>query len=251
MSTEQAIQTVALRHSYKETPVLRGLDLTVPKASVYALLGPNGAGKTTTVRILATLLQATGGEAFIGGHDVRRSPGRVREVIGVTGQFSAVDDLLTGRQQLGLVADLVRVPRAEKGARIDDLVSLFDLGEVLDKKAVTYSGGQKRKLDLAMTLVASPQVVFLDEPTTGLDPRSRRDLWDIVRARVAAGTTVLLTTQYLEEADALADTVGVLHDGVLVAEGTPEQLKSEVGGSLDDVFLQLTEKPEPIEGAAR
>lgn len=242
MSTGHAIETRALQHSYAQTPILRGLDLVVPTGSVYALLGPNGAGKTTTVRILATLLRPTSGEAFVGGHDVRRDPEAVRRLIGVTGQFSAIDDLMTGRQQLALVADLVRVPTTERPRRVEELVDLFGLGEVVDAKAATYSGGQKRKLDLAMTLIASPAVVFLDEPTTGLDPRSRRDLWQVVRERVAAGTTVLLTTQYLDEADALADRVGVLDGGVLVAEGTPADLKSEVGGSLDDVFLHLTDK---------
>ena len=242
MSTEHAIQTRALEHSYGDVAILNGLDLAVPRGSVYALLGANGAGKTTTVRILATLLRPSGGEAYVGGHDVVRDPTAVRRLIGVTGQFSAIDDLMTGRQQLGLIAELVRVPKAERAARVSDLVDLFGLGEVVDTKAATYSGGQKRKLDLAMTLIASPAVVFLDEPTTGLDPRSRRDLWAVVRERVAAGTTVLLTTQYLDEADALADRVGVLDGGVLVAEGTPAELKSEVGGSLDDVFLHLTDK---------
>ena len=242
MSTEHAIQTRALEHSYGDVAILNGLDLAVPRGSVYALLGANGAGKTTTVRILATLLRPSGGEAYVGGHDVVRDPTAVRRLIGVTGQFSAIDDLMTGRQQLGLIAELVRVPKTERTARVSDLVDLFGLGEVVDTKAATYSGGQKRKLDLAMTLIASPAVVFLDEPTTGLDPRSRRDLWAVVRERVAAGTTVLLTTQYLDEADALADRVGVLDGGVLVAEGTPAELKSEVGGSLDDVFLHLTDK---------
>src|SRR5581483_418969 len=199
--------------------------------------------------ILATLLRPSGGEAYVGGHDVVRDPTAVRRLIGVTGQFSAIDDLMTGRQQLGLIAELVRVPKAERAARVSDLVDLFGLGEVVDTKAATYSGGQKRKLDLAMTLIASPAVVFLDEPTTGLDPRSRRDLWAVVRERVAAGTTVLLTTQYLDEADALADRVGVLDGGVLVAEGTPAELKSEVGGSLDDVFLHLTDKISDTEEA--
>lgn len=248
MSTEHAIETKALRHSYGEVPILRGLDLTVPAGTVYALLGPNGAGKTTTVRILATLLRPTSGDAFVGGHDVRRDPASVRRLIGVTGQFSAIDELMTGRQQLGLVADLVRVPKSDRRRRIDELVDLFGLAEVVDAKAATYSGGQKRKLDLAMTLIASPAVVFLDEPTTGLDPRSRRDLWDVVRRRVDAGTTVLLTTQYLDEADALADCIGVLDGGVLVAEGTPSDLKSQVGGSLDDVFLHLTDKATESEG---
>ncbi|MDT0164852.1 ATP-binding cassette domain-containing protein [Actinotalea sp. AC32] len=236
-----AIEVVGLHKRYGDQTVLADLDLSVPVGSVTALLGPNGAGKTTTVSILSTLLPADGGTARVLGHDVAREPQAVRRLIGVTGQLSAVDPLLTVVENLRLMADLVHLPRTEGRRRVAGLVERFGLGDAARKPAQQLSGGMTRKLDLAMTLVADPRVVFLDEPTTGLDPRARRDLWDQVRTLVAHGTTVLLTTQYLDEADQLADRVAVLHEGRLVAHDTPAGLKAaHDAGSLDDVFLALT-----------
>ncbi|MFW6773779.1 ABC transporter ATP-binding protein [Nocardioides sp. CPCC 205120] len=236
-----AIEVAGLRKTYRDQAVLHGLDLTVPAGTVTALLGPNGAGKTTTVSILSTLLPADGGTARVLGHDVAQDPQAVRRLIGVTGQLSAVDPLLTVTENLRLVADLFHLPRAEGRRRTTELVDRFGLGEAARQRAQRLSGGMRRKLDLAMTLVGDPRVVFLDEPTTGLDPRARRDLWDQVRALVASGVSVLLTTQYLDEADQLADRVAVLHDGRLVAHDTPAGLKeAHAAGSLDDVFLALT-----------
>jgi ABC-2 type transport system ATP-binding protein len=236
-----AIEIAGLRKRYGDQTVLDGLDLTVPAGTVTALLGPNGAGKTTTVSILSTLLPADGGTARVLGHDVAREPQAVRWLIGVTGQLSAVDPLLTVTENLRLMADLFHLPRGEGRRRAADLVERFDLGDAARKQGQQLSGGMRRKLDLAMTLVGGPQVVFLDEPTTGLDPRARRELWDQVRALVADGASVLLTTQYLDEADRLADHVAVLHGGRLVAHDTPAGLKAaHDAGSLDDVFLALT-----------
>lgn len=236
------IEVAALRKSYDDRVVLDGVDLTVPRGTVYALLGPNGAGKTTLVRILSTLVAADGGTARVAGHDVGTDAAGVRRSIGVTGQFSAIDELLTGRENLRLMADLAHLPKPAAKARVEELLARFGLTDAAGRRAATYSGGMKRRLDLAMTLVSSPGVIFLDEPTTGLDPRSRRDLWEVVRELLAEGVTVLLTTQYLEEADQLAHTVGLLDRGRLVAEGTPAELKALAGGeNLDDVFLALTE----------
>ncbi|MBJ7358454.1 ATP-binding cassette domain-containing protein [Nocardioides sp.] len=236
-----AIEVAGLTKSYADNAVLRGIDLTVPAGTVYALLGPNGAGKTTMVRILSTLVRADAGTATVGGFDVRREPDGVRRTIGVTGQFSAIDELLTGRENLKLMADLAHLRRDEGRARVDELLSSFDLVAAADRRAATYSGGMKRRLDLAMTLVSRPRLIFLDEPTAGLDPRSRRDLWQIVRQLLEDSVTVFLTTQYLEEADHLAHRVGLLDGGRLVAEGTPAELKAQAGGeTLDDVFLALT-----------
>jgi ABC-2 type transport system ATP-binding protein len=214
-----------LRRSYGSQVVLDGIDLHVPEGTVFSLLGPNGAGKTTVVQILSTLIRADAGEVRVGGHDVLREPDRVRAAIGVTGQFSAVDDFLTGEENLLLMADLNHLGRAEGRRRAADLLERFDLGEAAKQAGVTYSGGMRRRLDLAMGLIGDPRVIFLDEPTTGLDPRSRRDMWQIVRDLVARGVTVLLTTQYLEEADQLADRIALLDHGRLVAEGTPAELK--------------------------
>jgi ABC-2 type transport system ATP-binding protein len=242
--TLTAIEVAGITKSYGDQHVLKGLDLSVPAGTVYALLGPNGAGKTTMVRILTTLTLADGGEARVAGHDVRREPDGVRRAIGVTGQFSAIDELLTGRENLRLMADLAHLPKREAVARVDGLLEQFGLTDASDRRAATYSGGMKRRLDLAMTLVSRPRLIFLDEPTTGLDPRSRRDLWQIVRELLDDGVTIFLTTQYLEEADQLADTVGLLDEGRLVAEGTPADLKAQAGGqTLDDVFLALTGHP--------
>ncbi|WP_437097352.1 ATP-binding cassette domain-containing protein [Streptomyces sp. enrichment culture] len=225
-----AIEVAGLRKSYGDHEVVAGVDLTVPAGTVYALLGPNGVGKTTTVRILSTLLPADAGEARVAGYDIRREADQVRASIGVTGQFSAVDGLLTGRENLRLMADLGHLDRRHAESVVEQLLERFHLVDAADRRAVTYSGGMKRRLDLAMTLVAGPRLILLDEPTTGLDPRSRRDLWGIVRELVADGVTVFLTTQYLEEADQLADRIGVLDGGWLVAEGTAAELKRLVPG---------------------
>jgi ABC-2 type transport system ATP-binding protein len=236
-----AIEVVGITKAYGDLEVLRGVDLAVATGTVYALLGPNGSGKTTLVRILSTLITADDGDARIAGHDVRTQPDAVRRSIGVTGQFSAIDELLTGRENLRLMADLAHLPAREATVRVDDLLVRFGLTGAAGRRGATYSGGMKRRLDLAMTLVSRPRLIFLDEPTTGLDPRSRRELWQIVREQVAAGVTVFLTTQYLEEADQLAHTVGLLDEGRLVATGTPAELKAQAGGgTLDDVFLALT-----------
>lgn len=225
-----AIEIVDLSKAFGDTPALHGIDMRVPAGTVCALLGPNGAGKTTVVNILSTLLAADRGTAAVAGFDVRTDGARVRAAIGVTGQFSAVDNLLTGLENLRLMADLRRVRRLEGRRRIDELLELFDLTDVAGKPAATYSGGMKRKLDLAMTLVARPQVLFLDEPTTGLDPRSRRDMWEVVRTLARDGVTILLTTQYLDEADRLAHRVAVLDGGRIVADDEPARLKQQVPG---------------------
>ena len=225
-----AISATGLRKSYGDTVVLDGIDLDVAPGTIFSLLGPNGAGKTTTVNILSTLTGADAGTASVGGHDVAADPDAVRTVIGLTGQFSAVDNLLTGEENLFLMADLHHLPRREGRRRAAALLERFDLTEFAKKLPVTYSGGMRRKLDLAMTLVGDPKVIFLDEPTTGLDPRSRRVMWDIIRDLVANGVTIFLTTQYLDEADHLANRIAVLDHGRLVAEGTPAELKRLLPG---------------------
>ncbi|MET4922516.1 ATP-binding cassette domain-containing protein [Streptomyces sp. PSRA5] len=244
-----AIEVSGLRKSYGDHQVLAGVDLTVPAGTVYALLGPNGSGKTTAVRILSTLLPADAGEARVAGYDVRREADQVRASIGVTGQFSAVDELLTGRENLLLMADLGHLDRHRARSAAGRLLERFDLAEAADRRAATYSGGMKRRLDLAMTLVPGPRLIFLDEPTTGLDPRSRRDLWGIVRELVADRVTVFLTTQYLEEADQLADRIGVLDGGRLVADGTAAELKRLVPGG--HVQLQATDREQVAVLASR
>jgi ABC-2 type transport system ATP-binding protein len=238
-SRTPAIEIVGLHKSYGDQHVLDGLDLTVTEGSVCALLGPNGAGKTTTVNICSTLLDGDAGEVRVAGHDVRRSADEVRRLIGVTGQFSAIDELLTGRENLRLMADLAHLDRSLVVPAVDAMLEHLGLTDAADRRAQTYSGGMKRRLDLAMTLIARPRLIFLDEPTTGLDPRSRRGLWAIVRELVADGVSVLLTTQYLDEADALADRIAVLDGGRLVAEGTPEELKRRVPGG--HVRVQFTD----------
>ena len=232
-----AISAVDVRKSFDDNVVLDGVSLTVEEGTVFVLLGPNGAGKTTMVRILATLLEPDHGEIRVAGHDVAREADDVRDVIGVTGQFAAVDELLTGRENLGLMADLHHLTRPQAGQRIDELLERFELVDAKDRTAMTYSGGMRRRLDLAMTLIGAPQIIFLDEPTTGLDPRSRRTMWDIVRSLAGDGTTVFLTTQYLDEADRLADRVAILDQGRLIAQGTTQELKRQVpGGRIDLTF---------------
>jgi ABC-2 type transport system ATP-binding protein len=228
--TPRAIAVTGLRKSYGEHMVLDGIDLTVQQGTVFALLGPNGAGKTTTVQILSTLIHADAGQAALAGYDLNTEPARIREVIGVTGQYSAVDKLLTGRENLILMADLFHLGRARAKARAEELLERFDLTEAAGKPASTYSGGMQRKLDLAMTLVSDPQIIFLDEPTTGLDPRSRRVMWQIVKDLTRSGVTIFLTTQYLEEADQLADQIALLDHGTLIARGTPDELKRMIPG---------------------
>ncbi|MBY5162449.1 ATP-binding cassette domain-containing protein [Salsipaludibacter albus] len=225
-----AIEVTGLRRSYGDLLVLDGVDLTVTPGTVFALLGPNGAGKTTVVNILTTLVDAHGGTVRVAGHDVATEPDLVRRSIGVTGQFSAIDDLFTGAENLRLMADLHHLDRLEGSRRVSELLERFDLVDAADRPATTYSGGMRRRLDLAMTLVGDPQVIFLDEPTTGLDPRSRRTMWEAVTELVDDGTTVFLTTQYLEEADRLADRVAVLDRGTIVADGTVDELKRRVPG---------------------
>jgi ABC-2 type transport system ATP-binding protein len=226
--TTAAIEVSGLKKAFGNKTVLDGIDLSVAGGTVFSLLGPNGAGKTTTVNVLTTLMSADAGTVRVAGHDIATETKAVRAVVGVTGQFAAVDELLTGQENLQLMADLKRV--ADRRI-VTGLLERFDLAEAADKLVSTYSGGMRRKLDLAMTLVGDPRIIFLDEPTTGLDPRSRRTMWSIVRELVAGGVTIFLTTQYLDEADQLADRIAVLDRGRLVAEGTSEELKRRVPGS--------------------
>jgi ABC-2 type transport system ATP-binding protein len=237
-----AITIAGLRKSYGDKVVLDGIDLRIAEGTIFALLGPNGAGKTTTVQILSTLINADSGQASILGHDLAREPDAVRALIGVTGQFSAVDNLLTGRENLNLMADLHHLDKTTRRRRTAELLQQFDLTDAAGKPVSTYSGGMRRRLDLAMTLVGDARVIFLDEPTTGLDPRSRRGMWDVIRDLAAGGVTIFLTTQYLEEADQLADQVAVLDHGRLVAQGTPDELKRLVPGG--HVRLQFADPDE-------
>jgi ABC-2 type transport system ATP-binding protein len=237
-----AIAVTGLQKSFGDKVVLDGIDLNVREGTIFALLGPNGAGKTTTVHILSTLIPADSGEVQVAGHDVVAEADRVRAAIGVTGQFSAVDSLLTGEENLLLMADLHHLGRAEGRRRAAELLDQFDLTDAARKTAATYSGGMQRRLDLAMTLVGSPRLIFLDEPTTGLDPRSRRSMWQIIRDLAARGVTIFLTTQYLEEADELSDRIAVLDHGRIVAEGSPEELKRRIpGGHIQLHFASLDE----------
>ena len=250
-----AIRATGLRKSYGTQVVLDGIDLEVPEGSVYALLGPNGAGKTTIVRILSTLIAADSGEIEIAGHDVVREPDAVRAMIGVTGQYSAVDGLFSGEENLRLMTDLRHLGKAEGRRRVAELLERFDLVDAARKPVATYSGGMKRRLDLAMTLIGDPRIIFLDEPTAGLDPRSRRAMWETIRGLVADGVTILLTTQYLEEADRLADRIGVLDHGRFVAEGSPAELKRLVpGGHIRLTFADMSElerASRTLEGGSR
>ena len=226
-----AVAAYSMKKSYQDKTVLAGVDLTIAEGEVLALLGPNGAGKTTTVQILSTLIPADGGTATVLGHDLRREAAAIRAGIGVTGQFSAIDDLLTGRENLLLMGRLLHLPAAERRARATALLDQFGLTEAAGQLPARYSGGMRRRLDIAMTLMGRPRLIFLDEPTTGLDPRSRHLMWQLIRGLVAGGVTVLLTTQYLEEADQLADRIAVLDHGRIVAEGTPGELKRRIPGA--------------------
>ncbi|GAA4670702.1 ATP-binding cassette domain-containing protein [Amycolatopsis dongchuanensis] len=229
--TKTAIAASGLRKAYQDKVVLDGIDLSVQAGSVFSLLGPNGAGKTTTVNILTTLVQADAGTVHVAGHDVATDARAVRAAIGVTGQFAAVDELLTGQENLQLMVDLNRAVTSDGDRIVAGLLDRFDLTEAAQKPAASYSGGMRRKLDLAMTLVGNPRIIFLDEPTTGLDPRSRRTMWTIIRELVADGVTIFLTPQYLDEADQLADRIAVLDQGRLVAQGTPGELKRRIPGT--------------------
>lgn len=238
------IEVRGLVKRYGDVVALDGLDLTVPKGTVLGLLGPNGAGKTTAVRILSTLLQPDDGTARVAGIDVRTQPDKVRERIGLSGQNAAIDEHLTGYENLDMVGRLYHLGKERSRARARELLQTFDLVDAGDRAAKTYSGGMRRRLDLAAALVASPDVVFLDEPTTGLDPRSRTDLWETIRVLVRGGTTVLLTTQYLEEADRLADDIVVIDQGRVIAHGSSDQLKVQLGGErIEAVVAALDDVP--------
>jgi ABC-2 type transport system ATP-binding protein len=247
ITTRPAISVTGLVKSFGGKVVLDGIDLTVAEGTIFSLLGPNGAGKTTMVHILSTLITADAGEIRVTGHDLAGDPDGVRAAIGVTGQFSAVDNLLTGEENLLLMADLHHLGRAERRSRTAALLDRFDLAEVARKPASTYSGGMRRRLDLAMTLVGDPRLIFLDEPTTGLDPRGRRTVWEIIRGLAADGVTIFLTTQYLDEADHLADRIAVLDHGRIVAEGTASELKRRIPGG--HIRLQFA-GPDEMESAA-
>ncbi|WP_019932064.1 daunorubicin resistance protein DrrA family ABC transporter ATP-binding protein [Nocardia sp. BMG111209] len=246
--SNSAIAVSGLRKKYGDKVVLDGIDLEVGAGTVFSLLGPNGAGKTTTVNVLSTLTKADGGSVRVAGHDVATEAKAVRAAIGVTGQFAAVDELLTGQENLQLMVDLHGRSGRDGKRIVAELLARFDLAEAAKKSAATYSGGMRRKLDLAMTLVGDPRIIFLDEPTTGLDPRSRRTMWSIVRDLVADGVTIFLTTQYLEEADQLADHIAVLDQGRLVATGTPGELKRRIPGT--HVRLRFADIAE-LDAAAR
>jgi ABC-2 type transport system ATP-binding protein len=236
-SGESAIVAEGLVKHFGEVRAVDGIDLTVPYGKVYGLLGPNGAGKTTTVRILSTLLKATAGHATVAGIDVAKHPDAVRRSIGLTGQYAAVDEYLTGRENLDMVGRLYHLPKEHVRKRAEELLERFDLTEAADRPARTYSGGMRRRLDLSASLVGDPRILFLDEPTTGLDPRSRLQMWDVISALVADGTTVLLTTQYLEEADLLAEQIVVIDRGKVIAEGTSDDLKTAVGGDRLEIVV--------------
>jgi ABC-2 type transport system ATP-binding protein len=237
MSADAAVHAEGLVKHFGEVVALDGIDLTVPRGQVVGLLGPNGAGKTTTVRILSTLLQPTAGHASVAGFDVVKHPDDVRRAIGLTGQYAAVDEYLTGRENLRMFGDLYHLSPRYVKERSAELLEWFDLTDAADRPAKTYSGGMRRRLDLAASLVAQPSILFLDEPTTGLDPRSRLGLWDVITNLVAQGTTVLLTTQYLEEADQLAQDIVVIDHGRVIAHGTSEQLKDQIGGDRVEISV--------------
>lgn len=227
--SSDAIVVENLQKSYKELEVLKGVDFKVKRGTILALLGPNGAGKTTTIKILSTLLNPNGGKAIINGFDVLKQAQEVRSSIGLTGQYAAVDEYLTGKENLFMIGRLYRLSKQDSESRSVELLDQFDLVEAGSRPVKTYSGGMRRRLDLAMSLIASPPIIFLDEPTTGLDPRSRMTMWSMIKQLAKSGTTILLTTQYMEEADQLADNIVVIDNGVVIAEGTADQLKSKIG----------------------
>ncbi len=235
-----AISVKQLKKSFGELKVLKGITFDVPKGTILALLGPNGAGKTTTIRILSTLLRADGGEAKVNSYDVVKESYKVRASIGLTGQFAAVDEYLTGEENLRMMGRLYRLSTSEASSRAKELLKQFDLVEAGQRPVRTYSGGMKRRLDLAMSLIAAPPIIFLDEPTTGLDPRSRLTMWEMIKKLAKDGTTILLTTQYMEEADQLADNIIVIDNGKVIAEGTADQLKAKVGS--DRLEIVISEK---------
>lgn len=251
---EKAIRVKGLRKSYKQLDVLKGVDFEVEKGSIFALLGSNGAGKTTMVKILSTLLKHDEGAAAVNGFDISTMPGSVRQSISLTGQFAAVDEMLTGRENLIMIAKL----RHQKNPRqiADDLLRRFGLTDAADRRASTYSGGMRRRLDIAMSLIGKPQLIFLDEPTTGLDPEARMETWKIVKELAAGGTTIFLTTQYLEEAEQLADRIAILHEGRIIANGTLAELKQlfpqakveyvEKQPTLEEIFLAIVGKKEAV-----
>ena len=242
------IEARGLVKKYGDVIALDGLDLSVPEGTVYGLLGPNGAGKTTAVRILTTLLKPDAGTATVDGLDVVRKANAVRRIIGLTGQYAAVDEYLTGRENLRMFGDLYHLPTAYVKERSDELLARFDLTDAADRSLRTYSGGMRRRLDLAASLIAKPRVLFLDEPTTGLDPRSRIGLWEVIKDLVADGTTVLLTTQYLEEADQLAEEIVVIDHGRVIAQGTSDTLKDQVGGDRLEIVVN---DPAQMDAAAQ
>lgn len=249
---EKAIEVRGLRKSFKDTEVLKGVDFEVKRGSIFALLGSNGAGKTTTVRILTTLLKQDSGTAAVGGFDVASKPDHVRQSISLTGQFAAVDEILTGRENLVMIAKLRHLDNPRQVA--DDLLKRFGLTDAADRKASTYSGGMRRRLDIALSLVGRPQIIFLDEPTTGLDPEARIEVWKTVKELAGGGTTIFLTTQYLEEAEQLADRIAILHEGRIIASGTLAELKKlfpsakveyvEKQPTLEEIFLAIVGKKE-------
>ena len=250
--TETAIQVKGLKKSFKTTEVLKGVDFEVEQGSIFALLGSNGAGKATIVRILTTLLKPDGGTAVVNGFDVTSKPGQVRQSISLTGQFAAVDEILTGRENLIMIAKLRHLQNPRRVA--DDLLKRFGLTDAADRRVSTYSGGMRRRLDIAMSLIGKPQLIFLDEPTTGLDPEARIEVWKTVKELADSGTTVFLTTQYLEEAEQLADRIAILHEGKIIVSGTLEELKKlfppakveyiEKQPSLEEIFLAIIGKKE-------
>lgn len=247
--TDYAIVTKNIRKSFGDLEVLKGINLQVESGKILALLGPNGAGKTTTIRILSTLLQADKGKASVNSYDIVDQEAEVRASIGLTGQFAAVDEYLTGEENLHLMGRLYRLSMKDTKSRTSNLLKQFDLVEAATRPVKTYSGGMKRRIDLAMSLIASPPVIFLDEPTTGLDPRSRQTMWDIVKQLAKSGTTILLTTQYMEEADQLADQIVVIDDGKVIAEGTPDELKGRVGSDRLEITISKKSNFETAKSA--